>query len=106
MFWCSSQRTFSSLWERWLIRRNVISDANPYLFTSTQNWERHLSGWHSPTNVCKKLPIKEKWRITGTGLSTLMTAINLTDGERELVYKYLGQTSATGKHLLKIDTSM
>ncbi|XP_057290065.1 uncharacterized protein LOC130612732 isoform X2 [Hydractinia symbiolongicarpus] len=108
------------------IRRNVgISETNPYLFPSTQNSERHFSGWHSLTNVCEYLPIKDKSRITGTTnrhrLSTLMAAIDLTDAERELVYKHFGhsrdmnenvyqapaahqQLSSTGKHLLNIDT--
>ena len=103
-----------------------VKESNAYLFPSCQQSEKHCSGWHSLTNVCDKLPVKDKSRLTGTSnrhrLSTLIAALNLTDFERDLAYKHFGhskemnetvyqapaahmQIMSTGKHLLDIDKS-
>ena len=111
-----------------VIRREVgVLESNVYAFPSCHNSEKHCSGWHSLTNVCDKLPIINKSRLTGTTnrhrLSTLMAAINLSDLEKSLVLKHFGhskdineniyqapaahqQILSTGKHLLAIDTGI
>jgi len=102
---------------------SAVRESNKYVFASVQS-DNHCSGWHSLTNVCDKLPIKHKERLTGTSnrhrLSTLIAALNLSDIERDLVYKHFGhskdmnervyqapaahlQMVTTGKHLLAID---
>ncbi|XP_065658548.1 uncharacterized protein LOC136083069 [Hydra vulgaris] len=105
-----------------VVRSNVgVLESNVYVFPSCQSSEKHCSGWHSLTNVCDKLPLINKSRLTGTTnrhrLSTLMAAINLSDLEKSLVFKNAGhsknineniyqapaahqQILSTGKHLL------
>ncbi|XP_047131219.2 uncharacterized protein LOC136071695 [Hydra vulgaris] len=111
-----------------VVRSNVgVLESNVYVFPSCQSSEKHCSGWHSLTNVCDKLPIINKSRLTGTTnrhrLSTLMAAINLSDLEKSLVFKHFGhsknineniyqapaahqQILSTGKHLLAIDAGI
>ena len=78
-----------------VIKREVgVLELDVYAFPSCHNSEKDCSGWHSLTNVCDKLPIISKSRLTGTTkrhrLSTLMAAINLSDLEKRLVFKQLG----------------
>lgn len=101
-----------------------VSNKNIYVFASGQNSDKHFSGWHSLTNTCEKLPIQEKSRLTGTTnrhrLSTLLAGLNLTDLERDMVYKHFGhskdmnekvyqapagniQLATTGSYLAEID---
>ncbi|XP_065675843.1 uncharacterized protein LOC136092052 [Hydra vulgaris] len=75
-----------------VVRSNVgVLESNVYVFPSCQSSEKHCSGWHSLTNVCGKLPIINKSRLTGTTIrhriSTLMAAINLS--EKSLVLNIL-----------------
>ena len=111
-----------------VIRREVgVLESNFYAFPSCHDTEKHCSGWHSLTNVCDKLLIINKSRLTGTInrhiLSTLIAAIKLSDLEKSLVFKHFGhckgineniyqapathqQILSSGKHLLAIDTGI
>ena len=108
------------------VRKNAgILESNIYIFASTQGSAKHCSGWHSLDNICEKLPIIERSRVTGTTnrhrLSTLIAGLDLTEIEKDLAYKHFGhskemnervyqapaahmQLASTGKHLLAIDT--
>ena len=87
-----------------VIRREVrVLESNVYAFPSCHNSEKHCSGWHSLTNVCDKLPIINKSRLTGTTnrhrLSTLMAAINLSDLEKSLVFKHFGHSKDINENI-------
>ena len=80
-----------------------VNPTNSYVFASGQNSEKHFPGWHSLANVCAKLPIKDKSRLTGTSnrhrLSTVLAGFNLTNLERELVFKHFGHSKEINENI-------
>ncbi|XP_057294029.1 uncharacterized protein LOC130657627 isoform X3 [Hydractinia symbiolongicarpus] len=101
-----------------------VLEENSYIFPSTQGSDNHCSGWHSLDNVCAKLPIANRERISGTSnrhrLSTLIAGLGLSESDMSLAYDHFGhserinktiyqapaahrQLLSTGKHLSVLD---
>ena len=83
----------------------VVKEINPYVFPSTQQSDKHFSGWHNLDNACQKLPII-KHNINGTknqhSLSTLIAGIGLTENEMELAYAHFGHNGAINKNIYQV----
>lgn len=86
------------------VRKNsTVSESNVYVFASGKGSTKHFPGWHSLANVCDKLPIADKSRLNGTSnrhrLSTILGGLNLSNIERELVFKHFGHSKEMNEHI-------
>jgi len=105
-----------------------IASDNPYVFAPVQSNTKdvcnHISGWHAITDICNKLNLQSRNRITATKnrhfVSTYYSNLELPENERELFYQHMGHSKSTnaenyqcppalrelvtvGKHLAAID---
>ena len=80
-----------------------INLQNMYVFASGQGSQKHFPGWHSLANVCDKVPISDRSCLNGTSnrhrLSTILAGLNLTDLERDLVFKHFGHSKEMNEHI-------
>ena len=110
------------------IRRGVnIPEGNKFLFACTRNSEGHTSGWNAVHSVIQKLNLKKPENLKATTnrhrVSTLFSALDLPEKDREVFFKHMGHSkeinentyqvplalmeiTKVGRHLLNFDSSM
>jgi len=80
-----------------------IASDNPYVFAPVQSNTKdvcnHISGWHAITDICNKLNLQSRNRITATKnrhfVSTYYSNLELPENERELFYQHMGHSKST-----------
>ena len=106
---------------RW--KAGVVT-SNDYIFASTQRSDSHASGWHCINDILTRLSLKGAINATKNRhrVSSLLAKLELSDKEKELIYKHLGhsgkinenvyqaaagslQLQTTGKRLLQIQSN-
>ena len=84
------------------IRRSAgVLCTSEYIFTSTQNSTSHASGWHSINSLLERLQIKGSVNATQNRhrVASLLSHLNLTEKEKELIYKHFGHSKNINEHV-------
>lgn len=91
-----------------------VRGSNSYIFASTQNSDSHASGWHCINDILVQLDMKGIINATKNRhrVATLLAKFNISDKERELVYKHFGHSETMNQNVyqaapgrLHIDTT-
>ena len=78
-----------------------IAKDNKYVFASTKNSDRHLSGWHALNGFCIKLNLSSTSKITATKnrhrMSTMYAMMDMSESEKQSFYKHMGHSQHTNE---------
>ena len=85
------------------IRKNAeISISNKYVFASTKNSERHLSGWHAINGFRVELNLENASTITATKnrhkMSTKYAMLDMSESEKESFYNHMGHSKTMNQN--------
>ena len=84
--------------------------ANRYVFPSTQNSERHVSGWHTVENIVKDLDLSNKSLLTATQnrhrVSTIYASLELPEKERDIFYRHMGHSKEINENIYQVPLAL
>lgn len=104
--------------------RSGVAPKNRYIFANTQGSDTHVQGWDAIHRMCEGAQVKNPGLLTATmqrhRISTIYSAMDVPESERDFFYKHMGHTKAVnvgtyqyplpimavtkvGKHLQAID---
>ena len=96
-----SIKALKHLADSWCRKEAGIAEDNTYVFASTNNSDRHLSGWHALNGFCVKLNLSSASKITATKnrhrMSTMYAMMDMTDSEKQSFYNHMGHSQHTNE---------
>lgn len=79
-------------------KRSGVPEANDYIFANTQGSGFHVLGWSAINRMCIEAKVKQPELLTATKqrhrVSTLYSALDVPESERQYFYKHMGHCKA------------